>query len=163
MNRSWMTRCAELSATRAASIDSGLAALWFIATFGMLPATGCRAADSTAASSCAQIAGSYLATISGTLVQQPSTAVAMLVQRGCAVSAAIEGYGQLRCTAAPIGITPRLTACTETLTACSLQADYTSDPQDDGATLTFDVITRQTQCTGTDGGTLLFRLVLAPR
>jgi hypothetical protein len=133
-----------------------------LVVLGALSGGGCRATDSTA-SGCAQLAGSYEATLSGTLLQQPSTTAVDLVQRGCTVTAAIDSYGQLSCTAAPIGISPRLTACTETLNACTLQKDYTFDPQDDGTALTFDVITRQTMCTGTDGGTLLFRLVLTPQ
>jgi hypothetical protein len=108
---------------------------------------------------CAQVVGNYLATFS-TPSSQGTDVATMVQQQSCTVTANINGFGQIRCTAQQNGMMPRLTSCTETLESCTNQKDYIFTPTDDGTTFTFDVITRQSACTGEEGGTLVFRLQL---
>jgi phage baseplate assembly protein gpV len=115
--------------------------------------------DDNSQTGCVQLGGNYFATFT-TPSSQATDAAVMVQQQNCTVTANIVNYGQIRCTAQSNGMMPRLASCTETLESCTNQKDYTYTPTDDGTTFTFDVITRQSACTGEEGGTLVFRLQL---
>jgi len=126
-----------------------------------LTAVGCTSASSP--SRWVQIGGTYRATVSGTGIATPQISTLSVQQDAAAVTAHITGFGDLACTAAAAGTEPRLTACSATLDACTAQRTFSVVPVDDGASLTFAVTTRQTDCTGQSGGTLLFQVVLTPQ